>query len=139
MSLCCPPLRDTKKKQTYLGDLAVSSRLEGASKPRTRRSQVCISSSSTVGLYRRLWGSCVSRHVDGQKLQQSNQTLKEAGASLRKERDGLQLYDEKQLAPLRFFELALKSSRERLTRVLDGWNHPSRLNLTETPDIAKQG
>ncbi|KAI1828914.1 hypothetical protein DTO027I6_10171 [Penicillium roqueforti] len=92
-----------------------------------------------VGLYRRLWGSCVSGHVDGQKLQQSNQTLKEAGASLRKERDGLQLYYEKQLARLRFFEQALESSRERLTRVLDGWNHPSRLNLTETPDIAKQG
>ncbi|KAB8067036.1 hypothetical protein BDV29DRAFT_163884 [Aspergillus leporis] len=91
-----------------------------------------------VGLYRRLWESCVSKHIDGQKLQQSNQTLKEAGASLRKERDGLQLYHEKQLARLRFFEQALESSRERLTRVLDGWNHPSRLNLAETPDIEKQ-
>jgi hypothetical protein len=26
-----------------------------------------------VGLYRRLWESCVSKHIDGQKLEQSNQ------------------------------------------------------------------
>ena len=79
------------------------------------------------------------KHIDGQKLQQSNQNLKEAGTHLRKERDGLQLYHEKQLARLRFFEQAVESSREGLTKVLDGWNHCFRLNLAETPDIAKQG
>ena len=92
-----------------------------------------------VGLYRRLWGSCVSGHVDGQKLQQSNQTLKEAGASLRKERDSLQLYHEKQLAQLRFFEQALESSRERLISLLDDWNYPFRPNLTGLPDVAREG
>ena len=92
-----------------------------------------------VGLYRRLWESCVSKHIDVQKIEQSNEILKEAGTYLRKERDGLQLRHDKQLARLRFFEQALESSRERLTRVLDGWNHRSRLNLAETPDIAKQG
>ncbi|KAI1829393.1 hypothetical protein DTO027I6_9608 [Penicillium roqueforti] len=63
-----------------------------------------------VGLYRRLWESCVSKHIDGQKLQQSNQVLKEAGAHLKKEKDGLQLCHDKQLSRLHFFEQA--------------WNHP---------------
>ncbi|CAG7947806.1 hypothetical protein PENNAL_c0952G01983 [Penicillium nalgiovense] len=92
-----------------------------------------------VGLYRRLWESCVSKHIDGQKLQQGNQILKEAGAHLVEEKDGLQLCHEKQLSLLRFFEQALESSRERMTRVLDGWNHPSRLNLAGTQDIANEG
>ncbi|OGE46011.1 hypothetical protein PENARI_c356G08184, partial [Penicillium arizonense] len=64
-----------------------------------------------VGLYRRLWESCVSKHIDGQKLEQSNQILKEASRHLTKERDGLQLRHDKQLSRLRFFEQALESSR----------------------------
>jgi hypothetical protein len=82
-----------------------------------------------VGLYRRLWESCVSKHLDGQKLEQDNLVLKEAGAHLRKERDGLQVRHDKQLFRLRFYEQALELSRERLISVLDDWNHPSRLNL----------
>ncbi|OGE47245.1 hypothetical protein PENARI_c053G05477 [Penicillium arizonense] len=72
-----------------------------------------------VGLYRRLRESCVSKHIDGQKLEQSNQILNEAGTHLLKERDGLQLRHDKQLSRLRFFEQALESSRGRLTRLLD--------------------
>jgi hypothetical protein len=82
-----------------------------------------------VGLYRRLWESCVSKHIDGQKLEQSNRILKVAGTHLRKERHGLQLRHDKQLSRLRFFEQALESSRDRLTSVLNDWNHPCRLNL----------
>jgi hypothetical protein len=92
-----------------------------------------------VGLYRRLWESCVSKHIDGENLEQSNQDLKAAGAHLIKEKEGLQICHDKQLSLLRFFEQALGSSRERMTRVLDGWNHPSRLNLAGTLDIAKEG
>ncbi|CAG8267720.1 unnamed protein product [Penicillium salamii] len=88
-----------------------------------------------VGLYRRLWESCVSKHIDGQKLEQSNRILKEASTHLTKERDGLQLRHDKQLSRLRFFEQALESSRGPLTRVLDDWNHPIRL----MPDIAREG
>ena len=82
-----------------------------------------------VGIYRRLWESCVSKYMDGEKLEQDNLVLKEAGTHLRKERDGLQIRHDKQLSRLRFFEQALNMSRERLTSVLDDWNHPSRLNL----------
>ena len=77
-----------------------------------------------VGLYRRLWESCVSKHIDVQKIEQSNGILKEAGTHLREERDGLQLHHDKQLARLRFFEHALESSRERLINLLDDWNYP---------------
>ncbi|KAL2697969.1 hypothetical protein AAEP93_010679 [Penicillium crustosum] len=80
-----------------------------------------------VALYRRLWGSCVS----------NNLALKEVGTHLRKERDRLQLRHEKQLSRLCFFEQALKSSRERLTSVLDDWNHPSRFNLAGLLDNAR--
>ena len=42
-----------------------------------------------VSLYRRLWESCVSKHIDGQKLEQSNHVLKEAGTHLtKKKREG---------------------------------------------------
>jgi hypothetical protein len=82
-----------------------------------------------VGLYRRLWESCVSKHIDGQKLEQSNWILREASAQLSKERDSLQLRHDKQLSQLRDFEQALKLSRERLISVLDDWNHHPRLSL----------
>ncbi|CRL27328.1 unnamed protein product [Penicillium camemberti] len=91
-----------------------------------------------VGLYRRLWESCVSKHIDGQKLEQDNLILKEAGAYLRKERDSLQVRHDKQLSRLRFFEQALDLSRERLVSVLDDWNHPSRLNLAGLSDNANE-
>ncbi|OGE47337.1 hypothetical protein PENARI_c049G06553 [Penicillium arizonense] len=92
-----------------------------------------------VGLYRRLWESCVSKHIDGQKLEQRNRILKEASRHLTKVRDGLQLRHDKQLSRLRFFEQALESSRDRLTRILDDWNHPTRLNLPGSLDNAREG
>ncbi|CAG8231861.1 unnamed protein product [Penicillium olsonii] len=89
-----------------------------------------------VGLYGRLWESCVSKHIDGQKLEQETLLLDEAGAHLRTKRDGLQLRHDKQLARLRFFERALASSRERLTCILDDWNYPFRLSLAGLLDNA---
>ncbi|OGE46631.1 hypothetical protein PENARI_c159G09657 [Penicillium arizonense] len=91
-----------------------------------------------VGLYRRLWESCLSKHIDGQKLEQSNQILKEASTHLSKTRDGLQLRHDKQLSRLRFFEQALESSRGPLIRVLDDWDHPCRLNLPGFLDNARE-
>ncbi|CAP79479.1 hypothetical protein EN45_063810 [Penicillium chrysogenum] len=91
-----------------------------------------------VGFYRRLWESCVSKHIDVQKIDQSNEILKEAGTYLRKERDGLQLHHEKQLARLRFFGQALESSRERLISLLDDWNYPYSPNLAGLSDVARE-
>ena len=92
-----------------------------------------------VGLYRRLWESCVSKHIDGQNLEQENLVLKEAGTHLRQKRDGLQLRHNKQLSRLRFFEQALELSREKLTSVLDDWNHFSSLNFAGLFDEERQG
>ena len=80
----------------------------------------------------------MSKQIDGQKLEQDNLILKEAGAYLRKERDSLQVRHDKQLSRLRFFEQALDLSRERLVSVLDDWNHPSRLNLAGLSDNANE-
>ncbi|KAJ9481252.1 hypothetical protein VN97_g12239 [Penicillium thymicola] len=90
-----------------------------------------------VGLYRRLWESCVSKYIDGQNLEEDNLVLVEAGAHLRKERDDLQVRNDKQLFRLRFYEQALELSRERLVSVLEDWNPPSRLNLAEFLDNAR--
>jgi hypothetical protein len=79
----------------------------------------------------------VSKHIDGEKLEQNNQKLKGASMHLSNETDGLQLRHDKQLSQLNHFEQALESSRERLTNVLDDWNYPFKLNLARIPDIAK--
>ncbi|CAG8160898.1 unnamed protein product, partial [Penicillium salamii] len=92
-----------------------------------------------VGLYRRLWESCVSKHIDGQKLEQENMVLKEADTNLRQKRDGLQTRHDKQLSRLRFFEQALELSREKLISVLDEWNHFSSLNLAGSLNDARGG
>lgn len=95
-------------------------------------------SKSTVFLIlRRLWEPCVSKHIYGERLEQSIQIFNETGTQLRKEMDCLQLRHDRQLSRLRFFEQALEYSRERLK--LDDWNYPSRLNLTELPDGAREG
>jgi hypothetical protein len=77
-----------------------------------------------IGLHRRLWESCVSKHIDVQKIEQSNEIMKEAGTYLRKERDGLQLHHEKQLA--------------RLISLLDDWNYPYSPNLAGLSDVARE-
>jgi hypothetical protein len=66
----------------------------------------------------------VSKHVDGQKLEQEKLVLKEASAHPKKERDALQVRHDKQLSQEHFFKQALELSRERLVSVLDEWNHP---------------
>ena len=100
--------------------------------------KVAFPAARLVGLYRRVWESCVSKHIDVQKIDQGNEILKEAGTYLRKKRDGLQLHHEKQLARLRFFGQALESSRERLISLFDDWNYPYSLNLAGLSDVARE-
>ena len=116
LTIAALPFAAGSRNKTHPGDRAISTDLEGASRPRTRRSQVRLSS-RLVELYRLLWESCVSKHI--------YVALKEAGTHLSKERDRLQLRHDKQLSRMRFFEQALESSRERLISVLD-WKYSSR-------------
>ena len=83
------------RNKTHPGDWAISTYSKGASRPRARRCQVCLSRSSLAGLCWRVWEPCVFKHMDGQKLQQGNLVLKEAGTHLRTNRDGLQLRHDK--------------------------------------------
>ncbi|OGE47310.1 hypothetical protein PENARI_c050G04566 [Penicillium arizonense] len=54
------------RNKTYLGDQAISSHIEGASRSRTRGSKFAFPAARLVGLYRRLWESYVSKHIDGE-------------------------------------------------------------------------
>ncbi|KGO64392.1 hypothetical protein PITC_022420 [Penicillium italicum] len=56
-----------------------------------------------AGFYRRPWELCVSsKHINCQKIERSNQILKEADTHLGKERGRLELHHDNQLSRLRF-------------------------------------
>ncbi|KAJ6016585.1 hypothetical protein N7540_011176 [Penicillium herquei] len=78
-----------------------------------------------LGLYRRLWESCVSKHAECKEQAQRNHTLEEAKLHLIKERETLQRRYNEQLSHLRFFDHALHSSRERLNEILSEWKQGS--------------
>ncbi|KAJ6126461.1 hypothetical protein N7523_002085 [Penicillium sp. IBT 18751x] len=91
-----------------------------------------------VGLYRRLWESCVSKHLDCEKTNEANQVLREASVHLSNERDSLQLRHAEQLSRLRFFDRAFQSSRERLSGILNDWNQLSRGDLADLVDADRR-
>ncbi|KAJ5144443.1 hypothetical protein N7526_001951 [Penicillium atrosanguineum] len=91
-----------------------------------------------VGLYRRLWESCVSKHLDCEKANETNQVLREASIHLSNERDSLQLRHSEKLSRLHFFDQALQSSRERLIGILNDWNQLSRGDLADLVDADRR-
>jgi hypothetical protein len=91
-----------------------------------------------VGLYRRLWESCVSKHLDCEKTNDANQVLREASVPLSNKRDSLQHRHAEQISRLRFFDQALQSSRERLTGILNDWNQLSRGDLADLVDTDRR-
>ncbi|KAJ6016518.1 hypothetical protein N7540_011109 [Penicillium herquei] len=74
-----------------------------------------------LGIYRRMWESCVSKHVESKEQAQRNQTLEEAKRHLSKERETLQRRYNEQLSHLRFFDHTLHSSRVKLNDILSQW------------------
>jgi hypothetical protein len=78
-----------------------------------------------VGLYRRLWESCIAKHMEGNKLAKANDALKETHRKLLDEKNRMQSCHDDQIARLRFFDQALESSRLRLTDILKEWNRYS--------------
>lgn len=54
----------------------------------------------------------MSKYINGKKLEQDDLVLKEAGAYIRKERDGLQVHYDKEPSRLHFFKQILESSWE---------------------------
>jgi hypothetical protein len=83
-----------------------------------------------LGLYRRLWESCVSKHLDGESLEKNNETLREANVHLNNERDGLQLHHDEQQSRLLLLDRELELSRQRLISILNDWSQYSRGEMT---------
>ncbi|CEJ62921.1 hypothetical protein PMG11_11406 [Penicillium brasilianum] len=75
-----------------------------------------------VGLYRRLWESCMAKHMEGEKLAKVNDDLRETQQKLVNGKNKMQSSHDDQLARLHFFDQALESSRLRLTEILKEWN-----------------
>ncbi|KAI1829388.1 hypothetical protein DTO027I6_9603 [Penicillium roqueforti] len=92
----------------------------------------------TVGLYRRLWTSCVPKHLEGEISEENDKTSKEATTKLSNERDGFQLRPDEQLSRLYSFEQALEQTQERLIGVLKDWNQCSRSDLVLLMDIKRR-
>ena len=92
----------------------------------------------TVGLYRRLWASCVPKHLEGGIPDENHKTSKEATTKLSNERDGLQLRPDEQLSRLYSFEQALEKTQERLTGLLKDWNQCSKSELALLMDIKRR-
>ena len=62
-----------------------------------------------LGLYRRMWQSCVSKHVDIQRFEDANQELRTNNVQLCHKADHLKHRQSDQLARLHFFEQALQA------------------------------
>jgi hypothetical protein len=88
-----------------------------------------------VGLYRRLWASCVPKHLDGEISDRNDRTSKEATNKLSKERDGPQLRSDEHLTRLYSFEKAFDQTQERLISILRDWNQCPKSDLALLMDI----
>ncbi|KAI2791727.1 hypothetical protein POX_c04603 [Penicillium oxalicum] len=75
-----------------------------------------------VGLYRCLWGSCVSKHVDNQRLEEANQVMRAENTQLCQEGEYLKRREEDQVARLVSFERSMDEVRQGLLGVLKDWN-----------------
>lgn len=60
-----------------------------------------------VGLYRSLWESCTSKHIQGSRLAKANHRLREAHRHLADERNKSQSRHDDQIARLQFIDRAL--------------------------------
>jgi hypothetical protein len=78
-----------------------------------------------VGLYQRLWESCMAKHMEGKKLAEANDDLRETQQKLMNEKNRVQSSQDDQLTRLHFLDQALESSRLRLTEILKEWNRYS--------------
>ena len=97
--------------------------------------KLAFQASRLVGIYRRLWESCVAKHRECDKTIDANIRLKQAGVQLSNERDSLQARHDQQLARLRLFDQALRSSQEQMTGMLIQWSQIPRGDLADLVDV----
>jgi hypothetical protein len=87
-----------------------------------------------VGLYRRLWESCVSKHVDSQQIEAANEKLRTGNIQLCNEGNHLKHRQEEQVARLHAIDDALDEVRGKLIGVLKVWNERSVGELAILPE-----
>jgi hypothetical protein len=75
-----------------------------------------------VGLFRRLWESCVSKHVDTQGLEDTTQALRADNAQLRQEGHRLKKREEDQVGRLASFQEGMEHARDQMLNALRNWN-----------------
>ncbi|KAJ5982640.1 hypothetical protein N7451_012740 [Penicillium sp. IBT 35674x] len=97
--------------------------------------KLAFQASRLVGIYRRLWESCVTKHRECDKMIDANLRLKQEGVQLSNERDSLQARHDHQMARLRLFDQALRSSQEQKTGMLIQWSQLPRGDLADLVDV----
>jgi hypothetical protein len=83
-----------------------------------------------VSLYRRLWESCVSKHIDSQRLKEGNQQLRAMNSQLHYEGNQLKRTHDDQISHFHAVEQELMNVRQDLLRMLKEWNSTSVRDLT---------
>jgi uncharacterized phage infection (PIP) family protein YhgE len=87
-----------------------------------------------VSLLRRLWESCVAKHIDSQRLEEGNQQLRAMNSQLHHEGNHLQHTYDGQLAHFHAVEQELIKVRQDLLCVLKQWNSTSVGDLRILPE-----
>ncbi|CAG7957140.1 unnamed protein product [Penicillium salamii] len=87
-----------------------------------------------VGLYRRLWESCVSKHVDSHQIEAANEKLRIGNIQLCNEGNHLKHRQHDQVARLHAIDDALDEVRGKLIGVLKVWSERSVGELTILPE-----
>ena len=92
-----------------------------------------------VSLLRRLWESCVSKHIDSQRLEAGNQQLRAMNSQLHFEGDHLKLTHEDQTSHFYAVEQDLLKVRQDLLGVLKQWNSTSVGEPAVLPQDGQEG
>ena len=85
-----------------------------------------------------MWGSCVSKHVDAQRLEEANQVMRAENTQFCRERGYLKRREEDQVARLVSFERSMDKVRQGPLGVLKDWNTCSTGVLAGNPQETQE-
>ncbi|KAJ5982583.1 hypothetical protein N7451_012683 [Penicillium sp. IBT 35674x] len=128
-----PPLEETSKDALLTGPFQTV--LETLADLERDDPKLAFQASRLVGIYRRLWESCVAKHRECDKMIDTNLRLKQAGMQLSNERDSLQARHDQQVTRLRLFDQVLRSSQEQMSGMLIQWSQVPRGDLADLVDV----
>lgn len=100
--------------------------------------KVAFQAARILGLYRRLWESCVSKHGGNERLENINHDLKEENVRLLDEKSRLQAHHHEQRAEFDRLDQALDLFRFRLVNILDEWEQCSRSQVAGLMDCDRE-